>query len=35
MEEKEKALRSTKEAETELEKKLLDMNPINWNMTLH
>ncbi|XP_046840073.1 uncharacterized protein LOC124434867 isoform X1 [Xenia sp. Carnegie-2017] len=35
MEEKEISSRRVKEADVELERKLLNMNPINWNMTLH
>ena len=35
MEEKQKDSRRLREADIELERKLLDVNPINWNMTLH
>jgi hypothetical protein len=35
MEEKEKSSRRMRETDMELERKLLDVNPINWNMTLH
>lgn len=35
MEEKERVLKNTREAETALERRLLNTNPINWNMTLH
>ena len=35
MEEKERSSRKMREADMELERKLLDVNPINWNMTLH
>ncbi|XP_028410865.1 uncharacterized protein LOC114533533 [Dendronephthya gigantea] len=35
MEEKEKSSQKTREANMELERKLLNVNPINWNMTLH
>jgi hypothetical protein len=35
MEEKEKNSRLMREADIEVERKLLDVNPINWNMTLH